>query len=301
MAGGGPPSSGPAPAYVEPNPPLFYRLAAISRALQDGLTVRGFATDPMLMEEPPGWGQSDQALSFDQLILSMGDMAQRYQTLGDIAARELNGQAPTADEWGVIQSCIGLVECTTLTAQHYGIDQPLPPMPIVSAVSGSGENEVLEAATGQLNRIYVIVPLEDHLQIAQGGVYSYYEFRQPRSNRLTDEAWRQRLTSNPPPLPTWTEEFMLPGGEPRDALAFRVGDVYSITAEGKDLNLRQAPSTSAKILRKLDQFEFMEIISGPQRANGYTWWQVNVGFFGDEEENGWVVEDPAWYARAYGE
>ena len=209
----------------------------------------------------------------------MEELSQRYQQLGDIAARELQGQPPTQDEWDLIQSCMGEVECTTLTAQRYGLDQELPPMPIVSAVSGSGENEVLEAATGQLNRIYVIVPLDGKLQIAQGGIYSYYEFRQPRSARLMDEEWRKRLQSNPPALPAWTANFLLPGGKPTDVLAFRVGDVYSITEAGKDLNLRQSPSTSAKVLRKLDQYEYVEIIGGPQSANGYNWWQVRIGFF----------------------
>jgi hypothetical protein len=300
-AGGGPPTSGPAPAYVEPNPPVFYRLAYISHALRDGLIARGLSLDPMLVDPSESWGQFGGALTFQQLIDDMEDLSQHFQKLGDIAARELQGQPPTQDEWGLIQSCMGEVECTTLTAQRYGMDQELPPMPIVSAVSGSGDNEVLEAATGQLNRMYVIVPLEGKLQIAQGGIYSYYEFRQPRSARLTDEAWRQRLQSNPPALPAWTENFLLPGGKPADVLAFRVGDVYSITEAGKDLNLRQSPTTSAKVLRKLDQYEYVEIIGGPQSANGYTWWQVQVGIFGGEEETGWMVEEQTWYERAYGQ
>jgi hypothetical protein len=300
-AGGGPPTSGPAPAYVEPNPPVFYRLAYISHALRDGLIARGLSLDPMLVDPSESWGQFGGALSFQQLIDGMEDLSQHFQKLGDIAARELQGQPPTQDEWGLIQSCMGEVECTTLTAQRYGLEQELPPMPIVSAVSGSGDNEVLEAATGQLNRMYVIVPLEGKLQIAQGGIYSYYEFRQPRSARLTDVEWRQRLESNPPALPAWTDNFLLPGGKPADVLAFRVGDVYSITEAGKDLNLRQAPSTSAKVLRKLDQFEYVEIIGGPQSANGYTWWQVRVGLFGDAEETGWMVEEQTWYERAAGD
>ncbi len=104
-----------------------------------------------------------------------------------------------------------------------------------------------------------------------------------------------------PPCPPGRKTFCLPGGKPADVLAFRVGDVYSITEAGKDLNLRQAPSTSAKVLRKLDQYEYVEIIGGPQSANGYTWWQVQVGIFGGEEETGWMVEEQTWYERAYGQ
>ena len=38
LGGGGPPTSAPAPAYVEPNPNLYYRLAFAARSMYDGLS-----------------------------------------------------------------------------------------------------------------------------------------------------------------------------------------------------------------------------------------------------------------------
>ena len=64
-------------------------------------------------------------------------------------------------------------------------------VPLVAAVSGA-QDSVLEAATGYVDRIYVVVPLEGGLEVAQGGVFSYYEFIQPRDQRLTDDEWRDR-------------------------------------------------------------------------------------------------------------
>ena len=44
--------------------------------------------------------------------------------------------------------------------------------------------------------------------LTQGGVYSYYEFPWPASERLTDEKWRSLLTANQvPPRPVWTQMF----------------------------------------------------------------------------------------------
>jgi hypothetical protein len=49
------------------------------------------------------------------------------------------------------------------------------------------------------------------LEVAVGGVYSYYEFTQPVSDRLTDEAWRDMLDRDAAPgRPTW-ERPVLPG------------------------------------------------------------------------------------------
>ena len=40
-------------------------------------------------------------------------------------------------------------------------------------------------------------PEEGHILLGVGPVFSYYEFKQPMDDRLTDEAWREILDSNP--------------------------------------------------------------------------------------------------------
>lgn len=43
-------------------------------------------------------------------------------------------------------------------------------------------------------------------QVAVGGVYSFYEFWQDESNRLTDEEWRAMLVAGTEPArPAWQE------------------------------------------------------------------------------------------------
>jgi hypothetical protein len=76
--------------------------------------------------------------------------------------------------------------------------------------------QVLEVGVGRINELYVVVPLvEDDgtvtLQVAKGGVFSYYEFPWAMSDRLTDDAWRQMIEAgNIPAPPTWTDSFFVP-------------------------------------------------------------------------------------------
>lgn len=45
--------------------------------------------------------------------------------------------------------------------------------------------------------------------LAAGPVFSYYEFRQPMNDRLTDEAWRELLDSPQRlPRPAWFQSLM---------------------------------------------------------------------------------------------
>ncbi|MHA1934864.1 MAG: DUF3160 domain-containing protein, partial [Candidatus Thorarchaeota archaeon] len=48
------------------------------------------------------------------------------------------------------------------------------------------------------------------VKITRGGTFSYYEFVQPMSDRLTDEAWRDMLDQGlAPSFPDWSESFIV--------------------------------------------------------------------------------------------
>jgi len=293
MGGGGPPGSPSAPGYVEPNPNVFFRLAYIAGAIKEGLERRGYA------QENQNWTESGNNLSFSDLWGGMGDLSEQFLHLGDIAVKELQGQKLTGDDFDVIQSPLGKVESKALYAQRTGQDAKQEPVPVIASVSGAG-NSLLEAGVGKLDRLFVVVPINGKLQIAQGGVFTYYEFKQPRTNRLTDEEWRSRVNSNSPKLPAYTENYLLAGGKTKDILAFRIGDVYLITEKGgkPPLNLRDNPSKSANILDGLKKDTYLEITDGPKTSGGLQWWKVRV--FGSEKE-GWVAENQEWYERAHGQ
>jgi len=291
MGGGGPPSSGPAPAYVEPNPDVFYRLSYLTDSIS-------WATTYAVSLHPPAEQADSQGadISVERLMYSMSLMSEQFKKFGDIAVKELAGQQLDEEDFGSIASCIGYLECLP----DYEHNKPPEQMPVIAAVAGA-ENEILEAGVGHLDRIYVAVPINGQLQIAQGGVFSYYEFTQPRDQRLTDEEWRARLASGPQPRPQYTSQFLLPGGKTNFSMAFRIGDIYIITEEGgtPPLNLRAQPSKDAAVVKKLVYYDYIEIIAGPVKENGNTWWQIQIPY--TEGTSGWVLENPAWYERAYGQ
>ena len=298
MGGGGPPGSGPAPAYVEPNPNVFYRLAFLANALVEGLMER----DSTIYGEPANSGSSQ--LTLNNLVGGMDQLGKTFQQFGQIAEKELAGAPPTSeDDLLLIEGCLGPIECAVERARQYGQGDTIsmPPVPLIAAVSGSGEDQVLEAATGYLNRIYVVVPLEGKLELAQGGVFSYYEFSQPRSNRLTDQEWRTMLEKKPPEAPAWTVNFILPDGRPVDVLAMRIGDIYKMTPAGGNppLIVHENPASGPPVVGYLKVYDYFIILGGPVVSGGHTWWKIS-----SEWSNiplGWIVDNPAWYERAYGQ
>jgi hypothetical protein len=204
--GGGPPSSGPPPGVVEPNPLVFYRMAEAANSLWDGLMRRvDFAT----LEAPQEADFSAAVGGFQELLYGMQDLSGQLRGLGEIAARELRGEALNEDDLYEIHSCLGPVECAVLSSQsryRQGEGMEMPPVPVVAAVAGGGDN-VLEVGVGGVDRIYVAVVVDGEPAVAQGGVFSYFEFAQPRTDRLTDAAWRKMLATKPPARPTWTSAF----------------------------------------------------------------------------------------------
>jgi hypothetical protein len=294
--GGGPPSSGPAPGYVEPNPDAFYRMAYAAEVIVRGLEARGMYSSDA---GPSGNYYAGGSVTLYDAVWAMAGLADHLLTLGEYAEDELRGLPPSGDEaYYIIQGCLGLEECQVQQMRSYGhIEAEMEPAPIVAVVAGAGD-QVLEVGTGYIDRIYVIVPIEGEMQVAQGGVYSYYEFPQPRDDRLTDEAWRERLAGpDAPSLPAWAANFVLPGGEPTDWLAFHVGDELYLTEEGAGLNVRAEPSMSAEVVAQL-QDAWLSVEEGPVEADGYTWWRVGAfPFTGPVSVEGWIVENQDWYGR----
>ena len=70
--------------------------------------------------------------------------------------------------------------------------------------------KVLEEGTGHLRRMWVAYPMPDGgVVVGAGPVFSYYEFKHPMSDRLTDEKWKKLLRgrAKKPALPKWSKTF----------------------------------------------------------------------------------------------
>ena len=185
--------------YVEPNPYIYARLASLLKMTNEGLEIRGLLTPSM----------KDNLSKMEQLAMS----------LKTISEKELNNEKLTDEEYELIRSYGGQLEHFWLEVNK---DEPAfkessnqrdyldeNPAAIVADVATDPNGQVLEEGTGKISEIYVVVPVDGKLRIAKGGVYSYYEFPWPMSDRLTDKKWREMLNSGQAPeLPSWTNAFV---------------------------------------------------------------------------------------------
>jgi hypothetical protein len=84
----------------------------------------------------------------------------------------------------------------------------------------------MEEAVGLADELYALVEIDGYLYITRGAVFSYYEFYQPKTNRLTDEQWQEMLRKGKAPTrPRWTREFMVdqPPGKPSERYEYSSG------------------------------------------------------------------------------
>jgi hypothetical protein len=180
--------------WVEPEPVVFARLAAVAELTRGGLEARG-----LLTEEQDGL---------------LGDTIGLFEFLERIATDELAG-VPISEEDNERLTHIGgeleAVFWRTSDQAASGESEADQEAAIVADIA-SGADGILEVGTGRIDRIYVLVPNDEGaFQVAVGGVYSFYEFTNPPGERLSDEAWRALLDAGEAPSrPSWEAAF-LPG------------------------------------------------------------------------------------------
>ncbi len=188
--------------YVEPEPNVYGRLAATGKMTLTGLSQRNLISD-------------NDKKSLQELV----DLAQQLQTISE---KELIEQNLTDDEYELIRSYGGQLEHFWLEAMSdEGVDSVSSladhPAALIADVANDPNGVCLEEATGLVNHIFVVVPVDGKLRIAEGCVWSYYEFKSPLSERWTDEKWKDYLVNGNDGLnrdaarkkPKWTLDYFL--------------------------------------------------------------------------------------------
>jgi hypothetical protein len=193
-----PPSAIEHQGYVEPNPQFYGRLASLSDFMIKGLNSRD--------------------LLFPSFEISLKKMFDLSLHLQDISEKELTNVPLSSENYLTIFN-IGKTLYDIVTFAQWPGKGPLPeehnedlePMPIIADVhTDDTSGLVLEEGVGFPYHIYAICNIEDRPTIAMGAGFSYYEFTWPRTDRLTDEKWRDMLVSSAPPiLPNWTDSFKI--------------------------------------------------------------------------------------------
>ena len=184
----------PAPphGYVEPNPELYGRLASLTAMTIDGLNARGLLLDVF----------STRLTQLKDLLIA----------LKSISEKELTSVTPSDDDYSTIKNVGGTLEDMTTfppDVKDAITNDTDDKMAIVADVhTDPNSGQVLEEGIGDPYHIFVVVPIDGRLTVTKGSAFSYYEFKQPMDDRLTDEKWQDMLTNNKAPeTPAWTKSF----------------------------------------------------------------------------------------------
>lgn len=197
MGGGEPPQAQDDRGYVEPSVEVYARLTSLLNMTKTGLAER--------------------SLISDENKINVERLSELTLSLKNISEKELNNEKLSDDDYELIRTYGGQLEHfwievnkeemekSGMPAEAYLFENPAA---IVADVATDPNGQVLEEATGLIDNIFVIVPIDGKLRIAKGGIYSYYEFAWPMNDRLTDKKWQEMLNSDDmPEKPNWTVDY----------------------------------------------------------------------------------------------
>ncbi len=191
--------------YVEPEPEVYARLYNLVNATREGLDYYG-----VLRAEDK------------QNLELMSGIVEKLQV---IAEKELTDELPTEEEFEFIRTYGGQLEHFWQEVHKDEADNEYFttrefPCAIIADVATDPNGSCLELATGYANMIVVVVEVDGVKKLAFGSVYSFYQFDQPLSDRMTDTQWRQLLgmemmddgnynymREGVPPQEDWTKSY----------------------------------------------------------------------------------------------
>jgi hypothetical protein len=198
MGDGGGPEPPDDRGYVEPNPEVFGRLAALVQMLLDGLGQRDLLTETARE--------------------SLGVLKALSDGLTSISEKELANQPLTGFEYDFIRNYGGELEhiweiakkdeMQDLPAWYFYLEEH--PGAVVVDIATDPNGQVLQEATGFAKEIYVAFPRDGQVVLSRGVVYSHYEFTVPLEKRMMVDAWhKQILEGKMPPVADWQKAFLV--------------------------------------------------------------------------------------------
>ena len=187
---------GPEPkivGYVEPVPEFYARLLTLTKMTNKGL--KGLVPQEEL-----------EKLKIEPALERFSEILEK---LLEISKKELENKNLTDEEYDFIKNFGSISEGAIKFVAEGETDPNIFRTTLVADVHTEGNTKkVLEEGVGHIKTLVVAYKLpEGHILVGVGPVFSYYEFKQPMKNRLTDEAWREMLNTQPPAEPEWIKSF----------------------------------------------------------------------------------------------
>jgi len=194
MAGKGmPPEPKLTYGYVEPHPEVYARLEEMMRDLRNNLIVLDLAIG----------GIPEKIKEFEELL----------DKLKIISEKEISNTPLDNEEyelvWNIGSKLVSLKEFPSEILEKITSNTD-EKMEIVADVhTDVNTGQVLEEGVGSPFNIYVIIDDARGLRMCRGAVFSYYEFKHPVEDRLTDEKWQEMGEKRERPnQPDWVRSFI---------------------------------------------------------------------------------------------
>ncbi len=174
------------PGFVEPAAPYYRALASLAQSTEERFAAAGVVCPNMT---------------------TIGEIC---TMLADMSEKQLAGEALTDRQKRLIVR-YGKICGRLCFYEGNSYKSPRDDLPIVVDVfTELSQGSCLELAIGRAAEIHVRMPSGEGTIPCIGGVYTTYEFEQPTSKRLTDEAWRAQMRGGPMPLrPAWQGSFVV--------------------------------------------------------------------------------------------
>ncbi len=182
------------PGYIEPNPVFWGRLLSLTRMTSNGLKDFNVLT-------PEAQERLAQLEEFIQDILV-------------IVRKQLTNQELSSEDEHFFSTLPARLE-SIVTVEP---DQCSNTAIVADVMTNSYDGMVVEEAVGKVDLMIAACPTSDgRAFLAAGPVLSYYEFKHPMNDRLTDEAWRSMLDSpDRPDRPQWYIPLILLTDKPSE-------------------------------------------------------------------------------------
>jgi len=177
------------PGYVEPAPEVFRRIGRMVAKMNKDLAALGVM--------PKG---------LDANYTKFAALCDRLAALAD---KEVAGKALTDADHKFLHNVAAALKATTVLPPDLAkkvLSETDAKMALIADVhTDTNVKLVLEEGVGTPFLLTVTMPLGGRTTTLHGAVFSYYEFKQPMGDRLTDEAWQKMLadSSKRPAPPSW--------------------------------------------------------------------------------------------------
>jgi len=193
MAKGMPAMPGLTYGYVEPYPEVYGRVEEMMRDLRNNLEA---------LEITPE-GISEKISAFENLL----------SKLKIISEKELM-QKPLTDEedkliWNIGANLASMKSFPSEIMEKIGSSTDEKIDLVADVHTDPNTKQVLEEGVGSPFNIWVIIEDGKGKRLCRGAVFSYYEFKHPMGDRLTDEEWQEmQKRKKRPSQPGWTTSFI---------------------------------------------------------------------------------------------